>query len=342
MKPMSQLTRKWTRRDFVNRLAVTTAAGVAGLRVEAARAEPPPETTRIRLVKIPGLCLAPQYVAEELLRAEGFTDVQYVSIPEGGVGVYERLGKGDIDITQWFAAPFVQEVDRGAHILFLSGVHVGCFELIGTEGVRTVSDLKGKTLAVPWLGGGPETFIAAILSYVGLDPRDIHYVVRPGSETPQLLAKGEIDAYLGFPPMPQILRAKGIGHVIFSSAEDPPWSNFFCCLVAGNREFVAKNPVATKRAIRAILKADRICARQPELAARSMVDRGFIGDYELALQSVRDVPYGRWRDLDPEDTVRFYALRLREVGMIKNTPNTIIAQGTDWRFLNELRNELKA
>jgi len=330
--------RTWTRREL---LQGASAAGLMGVVARPAAAEPPPETTRIRLVKIPGLCLAPQYVAEELLRIEGFTDIQYVSIPEGGVGVYDRLGKGDIDITQWFAAPFVQEVDHGAHILFLSGVHVGCFELIVTDSVRTVSDLKGKTLAVPWLGGGPQTFIATILSYVGLDPNDVNYVVRKGSEIPQLLASGEVDAYLGFPPMPQLFRAKGIGHVIFNSAEDAPWSNFFCCLVAGNREFVNKNPIATKRALRAILKADRICAEQPELAARSMVDRGFIGDYEIALQSLRDVPYGRWRELDPEDTVRFYALRLRDVGMVKNTPKTIIAQGTDWRFLNELRRELK-
>lgn len=341
MHQLNQLGRTLDRREFVQRLSLAAAACTPGLWVEAARAEPPPETTRIRLFKIPGLCLAPQYVAEELLRVEGFTDVQYLSFPEGGASVYEHLGKGNIDITQWFAAPFVQEVDRGAQILFLSGVHVGCFELIGGGSVRSVLDLKGKTLAVPWRGPGPETFIATILGYVGLDPRDVRYVVRPGADTPRLLSQGEIDAYLGFPPMPQLLRAKKIGHLVLNSSEDPPWSNYFCCLAAGNRSFVREHPVATKRALRAILKADRICAEQPELVAQSMVDRGFTGDYEIALQSLRDIPYGRWRELDPEDTVRFYALRLREVGMIESTPNTIITQGTDWRFLRELRRELK-
>lgn len=57
---------------------------------------------------------------------------------------------------------------------------------------------------------------------------------------------------------------------------------------------------------------------------------------------MRDVPYGRWRDIDPEDTVRFYALRLHEAGMIKSSPQKILAQGTDWRFLKQLRMELKA
>ena len=49
-----------------------------------------------------------------------------------------------------------------------------------------------------------------------------------------------------------------------------------------------------------------------------------------------------WREFDPEDSLRFYALRLHEVGMIKSSPNTILAEGTDWRFLNELKRELKA
>lgn len=334
--------RDTNRREFLNRIAIAAVAGVPGLAPQPAEAEPPPETTKIRLFRVPGLCLAPQYIAEELLRAEGFTDIQYLSFPEGGAAVYEHLDKGDIDITQWFVAPFVQEVDRGADILFLSGVHIGCFELIGTGSVYTLRDLKGKTLAVPWLGPGPETFIATILSYVGLDPRDVRYVVRPPADTPRLLSEGQIDAYLGFAPMPQLLRAKGIGRVVLNSSQDPPWSNFFCCLAAGNRNFVSEHPVATKRVLRAILKADRICAEQPELAARSMVARGFIGDYDMAVQSLRDIPYGRWRELDPEDTVRFYALRLREVGMIENTPKSIIARGTDWRFLDELRKELKA
>jgi len=54
------------------------------------------------------------------------------------------------------------------------------------------------------------------------------------------------------------------------------------------------------------------------------------------------VPYDRWREYDPEDSLRFYALRLHEVGMIKSSPSRILAEGTDWRSLSELKRELKA
>jgi NitT/TauT family transport system substrate-binding protein len=62
---------------------------------------------------------------------------------------------------------------------------------------------------------------------------------------------------------------------------------------------------------------------------------------DYALQTMTDVPYDKWRQFDPEDTMRFYALRLHETGMIKSTPKKLIAQGVDWRFLNELKRELK-
>ena len=157
----------------------------------------------------------------------------------------------------------------------------------------------------------------------------------------RLLAEGKIDAYLGFPPEPQELRARKIGHVVVNSGLDRPWSQYFCCMVGGNREFVKKHPVATKRAMRAVLKAASLCAVEPERAARTIVERGFTQRYDYALQTMKEISYGKWLEYDPGDTIRFYALRLHEVGMIKSTPQKIIAQGTDWRFFNELKKELK-
>jgi NitT/TauT family transport system substrate-binding protein len=70
-----------------------------------------------------------------------------------------------------------------------------------------------------------------------------------------LFVDSKIDAFLGFPPEPQELRARQIGRVIFDTAVDRPWSQYFCCMLAGNREFVRRHPVAAKRAVPAILKA---------------------------------------------------------------------------------------
>jgi len=324
-----------TRRHLLAMLSSTTAAGLFGEKVSAQEA--PPETTTIRLGKIPGVCIAPQYVAEELLRGEGFTDVQYVEL---SVNVYTGFTAGTIDISMAFIAPYIIQLDAGLPLALLGGVHAGCFELFGTERIKAVRDLKGKTVAVPELGSAHHVFVAAMASHVGIDPkRDINFVIQSPAESMRLLAEGKIDAMMGFPPDPQEMREKKIGRVIVNSGLDRPWSQYFCCIVAAHQEFVQKHPAATKRALRAILKATHFCAVEPERAARLVADKGYRYDYSL--QTMKEIAYARWRDYDAEDTVRFYALRLHEAGMIKSTPTKIIAQGTDWRFFNELKRELK-
>jgi ABC-type nitrate/sulfonate/bicarbonate transport system substrate-binding protein len=179
------------RREFLGGLTLGTA-GILGLTPGRVAAEPPPETTTLRLDQTGALCIAPQFVSEELLRSEGFTDVHYVKT-NGGSGSAKAMADGALDIGTTNVWTILTEIDAGAPMVFLAGLHIGCFELFGND----------------------------------------------------------------------------------------------------------------------------------------------------RLQTIQEIPYGVWREYNPEDTVRFYALRLYEVGMIKSTPQKILAEGTDWRFLNELKQELK-
>ena len=336
---MSNSVDQRNRREFLRGAALAGTAGLVGLRPERVLAEPPPETTRIKLVQITGICIAPQYVAEELLHAEGFTKVQYFQA-DAGIETAKALAARKADITMNFVAPFIMQMDAGDPIVILAGVHAGCFVLFGTERVRAVRDLKGKTVGVQGLGSSQHVFLASIMAHVGLDAnKDVNWATHPSAESMQLLAEGLVDAFLGFPPDPQALRAKKIGHVVVDSGVDRPWSQYFCCMVGGHREFVRTQPVATKRAVRAILKAADLCAVEPQRAARRIADRGY--NYDYTLETLKEIPYSKWREYDAEDTVRFYSLRLHEAGIVKSSPNKIIAQGTDWRVLNELKKELK-
>jgi NitT/TauT family transport system substrate-binding protein len=336
----TQHARRFSRRRFLRGVTLAGTAGFLGAHPRAVTAEPPPETTTLRLVHSPAICIAPYYVAAELLAGEGFTQVRHVT--STGQLFTKTLLAGEIDIVLNFVGPLLLRVDAGDPVVMIAGGHIGCFELVGTEQIRAIRDLKGKTVAVTELGGPDHAFLASMVAYVGLDPqKDLHWVLHPVAESTQLLAEGKIDALLALPPSPQALRAKQIGHAVVISAVDRPWSQYFCCMVYTHAEFLRKYPVATKRALRAILKAADICALEPERVAGLLVSKGYTKDYSYALQTMQELPYGRWREYDPEDTVRFYALRLHEVGMIKSSPQKILAQGTDWRFFNELRKELK-
>ena len=328
----------WTRREFLSATAVAGSGVFLGLRSESAAGEAPPETTKLRLARTISICQAPQYVAEALFEAEGFTDVQYVgdpTIPD------KLLASGDAQMGMLFAGPLLIRLDEGAPIVILAGGHIGCLELFAHDPVRSMKDLKGRSAAVS-LGSAAHVFLAMVMAYVGLDPRkDVTIVGSSPVDGMRMFEERKVDAYIGSPPRTQELRARKIGRLVINSTVDRPWSQYFCCVVVGHREFVQKHPVATKRAMRAILKGAEICALEPDRAARALVNGRFTQQYDYALQAMKDVPYGKWRDYDPEDTVRFYSLRLHEVGMIKSNPQKIISQGTDWRFLRELKKELK-
>ena len=255
-----------SRRVLLARLLTLGSGGLLGLSPRPADAEPPPETPRIRLVGSRALCFAPQFVAEELLHAEGFSDVQYIlSEPSA-----EILAAGDGDLSLGLGANFILRIAAGKPVVIVAGGHVGCYELFGTSRIRSIKNLKGRALAVPSLGSGPHVFLSMMLAHLGLDPRkDVQWITVPAGEAMRLLAQEKVDAFLGFPPEPQELRARGIGHVLLNTTTDRPWAQYFCCMIGGNREFVRRHPVATKRALRAILKAADMCALEPERATRS-------------------------------------------------------------------------
>jgi NitT/TauT family transport system substrate-binding protein len=333
---------QWDRRKFLHAAALTGTAGLVGLQPARALAEPPPETTRLRVSQSPAICFAPQYLAgEQLFQAEGFTDVSYIKRPkEVSTPFTPEADYADIFSTD--VGSLIAAIDRGRPIVVLLGLHGGCYELFVTEQVRSLRDLVGKRVAIPGLHTGRHLVLSAILAYIGLDPRrDIDWVTEEASVAMRLLAEGKVDGFMGFPPEPQELRAKGVGRVLVSMRVDRPWSEHFCCFVAGQRDFVRRHPVATKRALRAILRAASICALEPDRVAQYLVEKRFVMRPDFVRQTLTELPYGRWREYNSEHTIRFYALKLHEAGLVRTSPQLLIEQGTDWRFLNELKKELK-
>jgi NitT/TauT family transport system substrate-binding protein len=342
-----------SRRHFLTQLATAGVAGLGGLPLAGGRsfaAEPPPEITAIRLVKDIVTCIAPQ-AAEWLLRAEGFTDIRYVDITAGAsstvlaqrAGSYNALNDmiahNEIDIGRDFAPSHLLGMEAGAPITLLAGLHLGCFEVFAKGDIHRLTDLKGKSVGLVEFGSD-KAILSIIFSLVGLDPtKDVRWEL--GSPV-DLFVEGKIDAFLALPPFLQELRAHNVGHVILSSISDRPWSQYYCCYLGIGTEFRQKYPVATKRALRAILKATDLCASQPALMARVLVEQGYTKNFDYALEALSEIRYDVWRDYDHEDTLRFWGLKLHEAGLIKSSPQKLIAEHTDWRFLNELKRELKA
>ena len=334
-------TRQLDRREFLARASVLGLGSLLGQPDRAMAAEPPPETTRIRLPHTPYICLAPQYLAEEFFRQEGFSEWEY--LPLGSRAGVEAVADGRADISMWDIHSAIPLLDAGKPLVLLAGVHAGCYQLFAADRVKAIRDLKEKTAAVHYFGGGDHVLLSSMLAYVGVNPaQEVNWITGRGARNAMdVFADGEADAFVAFAQEPAELRAKKVGHVILQTSLDRPWSQYFCCMVVANRDFVQRHPVATKRVLRSILKAADICASEPERVARFLSDMRYETRYPIGLEVMKGSLYTRWREANPEDTLRFHALRLREAGMLKSTPQKLIAQGTDWRFLNELKKELK-
>ena len=210
------------RRHFLKTGFSLSAAGLAGaaalVRSRGSVAEEaPPETTSVRLLYWKDYtCIAPIDILDDLLRDEGFADVRYVSGADSDIGA-DRLASGDADFVQDFAATNIPRIAAGVPAVMLAGVHPACFELFAHELIRSVVDLKGKTVGVSeTTGAGTDYFLLKIIAAsVGLDPaKDINWFAIGGATKNDLLTNGRIDAFMTSPPRAQELRAQGTGRVI--------------------------------------------------------------------------------------------------------------------------------
>jgi NitT/TauT family transport system substrate-binding protein len=342
-----------SRRDFLRVAASVGAVGAGAVLLGACGSDesngsatstpgivvdPPPETTTIRLPNALPPRMAPFFVAGQFLAAEGFTDVQY--IPDHAP-YHEQITSGEIDIGMPFPEGLTVAADAGDPLVALAGVPNSLFVIFGNDQVQSLRDIKGKRIAT-YGDQGIYILYAALLAYVGIDvDTEVEFVEVNFLDVVGKAQEGAFDVWTAIPPSSTIFRAQNIGHVIVDGKVDPPWSQYFGAMVTGNGDFIEKNPAATKRALRAIMKATDVCATEPERAARYLVDKGYwTVSYDLALYAIKEVSYATWREFNPADTMRFYALRLNEAGLVKSNPDELIARATDFHFLNEIKREL--
>ena len=230
-----------TRRQFLTTAAAASVANALGT-PRAPAAEPPLETTTVRL-QAPGLCVAPVYISEELLRAEGFTDIRYDDTSE--IGAIAPVARGRVDFAPIYASQSVRAIDAGEPVKLLAGVMIGCFELFAREGIGSIAELKDKSIGVQTAGSLSQQLVTLMVAQVGLDPvQDVHWITDSSVNPIELFVQRKIDAFLGFPPAPQELRARRIGHVIVNTGVDRPWSQYFCCMIASNPDYVRSRPSA--------------------------------------------------------------------------------------------------
>lgn len=276
-------------------------------------------------------------MGDDLLREEGFTQIERAK-PDG------TIVNGGQDLEVVFAPALPAWVDEGRPVVVLAGTHVGCVQTWATPEITSLRDLRGKR--VPVAAKGLNVFFnwwVSMLTSVGLDPGEVNFVLGPYDDT--IFTDRKVDAILvstwGGPLLAR--NAKNPGRKLVDTSFDKPWSQHFCCLLVANREWARRYPVAAKRATRAILRAQDLAAKDTASAMRLAIDKKLFParvTLDVLLEFMKDMPMN-WRDYDPEDTVRYYALRLADAKLLKTSPQQVVADGTDVAYFKQLRKELR-
>ena len=302
------------------------------------------ETTTVRIAN-PVQCDPGLFLAKDYLLQDGFTDVQFVDTPFTSRG-WITDNKADFACAHSEFA--VGAIDVGLPLLVLTGLHSGCLELWVRDGITKVSDLRGKTISVRVkdISDMFYAWFATYLGWVGMRLTDVNFVTAEAGDYFAMIdafRQGRADAVLaGGAEGPKLKRLpKAPGHVMLETMTEKPWSQYFCCNLVVNRDWARQNPVATRRVTRALLKATDAAAKDPARAARDVVARGSFDNESLVTETMAMCTYN-WRDVDPEETLRFFALRLAEAGLITKTPQQIITQGTEFAYMRQLKTELKS
>jgi NitT/TauT family transport system substrate-binding protein len=311
---------------------------------------PPPETTTIRIAS-PFACDAPLWFAKDFLREEGFIDIRWVAGDPGIGWITSRVA----DVGPGHPEAIVAAIDDGVPIVALAGLHTGCQELWAGPGIARVRDLRGKRVAVFKRDKTDQFFLffSTLCALHGIDPLTNVSFFEVGGDYRGLLTaylEGRSDAFLAAADGAAVLKRepRNPGTKILDQTTDKPWSQYLCCLLVANRDWARQNPAATKRFTRAVLRAADATAKDRPAAARAGVGasiRNLLAqrttpDLEILTDATAMVSYD-WREFDPEETLRFFALRLGDVKLIKSTPQQVIAQGWDVAFMRQLRSELK-
>lgn len=231
------------------------------------------------------LCLAPVHIAiingyfEEEFEAIG---QKYELVDSNVDTTTEQISSGEINAGYGLTGTLMQPISNGLAISFVSGLHRGCtkFYVKSDGGIKSLEDLKGKTIGVPSLADSAPIQLKRKLYDLGFqvngDKADIELVAYAMTDLPAALDNGAVDA-IGIHDPVATTAEKSYGFTkILDTGEDEKFVDEYCCQAYVSQELIQKNPEGAAAYARAIQKAAAFVQALPEETARLQVQEGYM------------------------------------------------------------------
>lgn len=269
-----------------------------------------------------GTCEAPAFVAfhKGFFKDEGL-EVELVQA--GFEQLKQGLTTGKIDAAlanfAWF-----KPIEQGMNIKLTAGVHTGCIKAVTPEdsGIKEIKDLKGKTIGVDAIGGGPMIALSIKLRENGIDPKtDVQWKAYPGPQLDEAIKKNEIQAYMTWDPFPTQAHDHNKHTYLLDIGTDEPFKDNYCCFVGTNGDLVKDNPEKAAAITRSLLKAAQWVGQNPKEAAQISLDNKYVGgDVDLNAKLLGSYQWLPGID-QAKDNIKFYIKEQKAQGILDASTN---------------------
>jgi NitT/TauT family transport system substrate-binding protein len=268
-----------------------------------------------------GTCEAPIYIAYEkgIFKKNGLN----VELLKLDPAVFkESLATGKLDCYQATPGDF-KAMEQGLDIVLADGVHNGCIQAVAPAGsrIKSVADLKGKTIGTEMVGGAPMAFLSMELLRQHIDPKSgVTWKVYPAPQLSLALEKKEIDAFCTWDPFPAMAVRDQKARVFFSNTATKPYSENYCCYVGLNGKVARNEPKLARALVKSFAEAGDWIAKNPKRAAQISIDMKYTGgDADLNGRLLASYPWIHSNERKARASYTFILKGMKQLGMLEPT-----------------------
>lgn len=271
-----------------------------------------------------GNCVSAKYMADVLGYYEEYgINANIMQGDSTSLAVGTGQAMWGIDHIATMLVPITNDVDY----TFVAGAHIGCKTIfvLNDSPIKTVEDLKGKTIAIhDGIGNSDHNIVARLVDEYGVDPNnDIELLNVETSATIAGMQNGEIDAAIFSDIWAYEMVKDGTLRSVISLTTDPAFQDEPCCVVAMNNNFIKENPVHAKYATMAIKRAGQYNRLHAEDAVNFMIEDGKLsGSYEKNIECWNSLHFGL-SDAFTERALREIAEDYLRLGLISDSSLTV-------------------
>ena len=182
-------------------------------------------------------------VCELAEESEDIELVKYGSWTE----LMDALNTGRVDGASVLIELAMKSKEQGVNISAVALGHKDGNVIITSDKINDITDLKGKTFAIPHRQSSHNILLNEALSGAGMSTDDVNITELSPTEMPSALAGGQIDGYCVAEPFGAKAVSMGIGKVLYTSED--LWQDSLCCGLVLTDKFIEKNPDKSEKLI---------------------------------------------------------------------------------------------